>query len=246
MNLDHPSTHHIPQLRLLWQEAFGDSDEALDAFFQTAFDPARCLCAWEGAELAAAAYWFSCGEYAYIYAVATAKAHRGKGLCHALMNSIHHLLTAQGYEGAMVVPGEESLRQFYAGMGYENFGGIREFSCQAGLEAATLTEIDTETFAALRRQYLPQGGVIQEGENLAYLARFVRFYAGKDFLLTATETEEGLFGMELLGNAEAAPGILTALGQKTGIFRTQGEVPWGMHKPLGDKNSPTYLGFAFD
>ena len=32
----------IADLRNLWQQAFGDSDETLDAFFATGFSPDRC------------------------------------------------------------------------------------------------------------------------------------------------------------------------------------------------------------
>ena len=246
MNLNHPAAVQIPQLRRLWQEAFGDSDAALDCFFQAAYAPERCLCITDAGNVVAAAYWFSCGEYAYIYAVATAKNHRGQGLCHKLMDAIHTLLTRQGYAGAMVVPGEESLRRFYAGMGYANFGGIREFSCQAASTPEALRQLRAAEFSAMRRQYLPAGAVVQEGENLAYLQTYAQFYAGKDFLLTVLQDGKVLQGLELLGNADAAAGILAALGANSGTFRTPGDTPFAMYKPLHSKKQPTYFGFAFD
>ena len=245
MNIDHPTLPQIPQLRALWKEAFGDTDSFLDTFFGCAFAPMRCLCVTIEGEVAAVAYWFSCGQYAYIYAVATAKCHRGKGLCHALMENIHALLQIQGYDGCIVVPGEESLRRFYRGMGYEDFGGIREFSCNAGAPLP-IRKVGTEEFSALRRQYLPDGGVVQEGENLAFLSRWAEFYAGEDFLLAATREGETLRGLELLGTPDAAPGILAALGAKSGTFRTSGVAPFAMYKSLVDKKSPTYFCFAFD
>lgn len=245
MNVEHPTLTQIPQLRALWKEAFGDSDSFLDTFFGSAFAPERCLCVTVDGEIAAAAYWFSCGQYAYIYAVATAKRHRGQGYCHALMAKIHALLQSQGYNGCIVVPGEESLRRFYAEMGYENFGGMEESSCIAGAPLP-LRKIETEEFAALRRQYLPDGGVVQEGENLAFLSRWAEFYAGADFLLAATREGETLRGLELLGNRAAAPGILSALEAKNGTFRTPGVAPFAMYKSLVAKNPPAYFGFAFD
>lgn len=245
MNIDHPTLTQIPQLRCLWKEAFGDSDSFLDTFFGTAFAPMRCLCLTVDGEIAAAAYWFSCGQYAYIYAVATAKRHRGKGLCHALIGNIHTLLQSQGYAGCIVVPGEESLRHFYAGMGYADFGGMEEVSCTAG-DPLPLRKVGAEEFATLRRTFLPVGSVVQEGENLAFLSRWAEFYAGADFLLAATREGETLRGLELLGNRAAAPGILAALGAKSGTFRTPGSTPFAMYKSLGGKNVPSYFGFAFD
>ena len=70
-----------------------------------------------------------------------------------------------------------------------------------------------EVGAVFRREYLPEGSILQEGENLRFLATQVRFYRGSDFLLAAQETEpDTLFGAELLGSTAAAPGILKALG----------------------------------
>lgn len=245
MKIDHPTLEQIPQLRQLWKEAFGDTDAFLDWFYKSAFAPQRCLCVTKSGEVAAAAYWFSCGEYAYVYAVATAKAYQGKGLCHTLMEDIHALLARQGYAGCIVVPGEESLRRFYSDMGYEDFGGIKEFHCEAGTPLP-IRKISTEEFAAMRRQYLPEGGVIQENENLTFLSGWAEFFTGKDFLLAAVREGDSLNGLELLGNANAAPGILAALGVKRGSFRSPGDKPFAMWRSLCAKNSPTYFGFAFD
>lgn len=245
MRIDHPISTHIPQLRRLWQEAFGDTDAFIDSFFTVAYAPQRCLCITDSDMVVAAAYWFSCGQYAYIYAVATAKNHRGKGLCHALMEKIHALLQSQGYDGCILVPGDAQLRRFYAGMGYENCGGMEEFSCNASTPVP-LRPITTREFAFLRRQYLPEGGVVQEGENLAFLSQWAQFYAGSDFLLTATRDGDTLCGLELLGNTSAAAGILATLGAKCGTFRVPGSAPFAMCKSLGKKISVPYFGFAFD
>ena len=87
MRIDQPALAHIPALRQLWQEAFGDSNAFLDGFFDTAFSPDRCLCVFEE-DLAAAVYWFDCRfagrKIAYLYALATKKSHRGRGIARAL------------------------------------------------------------------------------------------------------------------------------------------------------------------
>ena len=244
MNIDHPSVAQIPQLRQLWKEAFGDTDAFLDHFYSKAFSPQRCLCATVGCELAAMAYWFSCGEYAYIYAVATAQSHRRKGICHALMEQIHSILTQEGYAGCIVVPGEESLREFYRGMGYENFGGIHEFSCNAGTPLP-LREIDAEEFATLRRKYLPADSVIQEGVNLDFLSCWASYYEGGNALVTAIWEDGELKVMELLGDENTAPDIVAALGARSGSIRTPGDTPYAMHRPLNQNKAPKYFSFCF-
>ena len=245
MNINHPTVAQIPQLRQLWTEAFGDGDVFLDLFFHTAFSPTRCLCAVLDDQVVAAAYWFSCEEYAYIYAVATAKAYQGRGICHSLMKQIHTILAEEGYLGCVLVPGDESLRRFYKGMGYTDFGGICELACQAGTPLP-LRVIDVEQFQQLRRKYLPRGGVVQEGENAAFLSRLATFFAGDDFLLTAVRENGSLRVLELLGNIEAAPGILAALEIPCSTFRCPGDTPFAMWLPFAQKKAPTYFGFAFD
>ncbi len=253
MSFECPTASQVPLLRQLWKTAFGDTDAYLDAFFSTAFSPDRCRCAFLDGQLAGMLYWFDCScrgeKMAYLYAVATAPEFRGQGICRALMADTQALLTARGYAGAILVPQEEGLRKMYEGMGYASFGGIREVFCAAGNTPAALHAIDAQEYSRLRQQLLPEGSVLQEGENLAFLKTQVQFYRGTDFLVAAQPAEEGsLFVPELLGNATAAPGILLALGYPQGTFRTPGnQLPYGMFCPLKDQTPPPdYFGFCFD
>lgn len=252
MRIDHPSRHHIPQLRSLWAAAFGDGDEFLDLFFDTAFSPNRCRCVLEADTVAAVLYWFDCSledrKMAYIYAVATHPDFRNQGLCRALMEDTHALLQKRGYDSAILVPQKESLRAMYAGMGYRDAGGLNTFRCAAGTESAAVRSIGPDEFAAARRALLPPCSVIQEGENMAFLARQMQFFTGPGFLLAAYSEKETLHGVELLGDVSAAPGILNTLGFPWGSFRTPGqELPFAMFRPLTDRAiAPAYFGFAFD
>ena len=124
MIAEHPKMAYLPGLKALWQEAFGDEEAFIDSFFSSGFSSERCLCILKNDTVAAAVYWFDCQwgteKVAYLYAVATAKTHRGQGLCHALLEQLHWLLQQQGYAGSLLVPGEPSLEQFYRNMGYNN------------------------------------------------------------------------------------------------------------------------------
>lgn len=239
------------QLKGLWQLAFGDDREFIDLFFSTGYAPQRCLFLQEDAQITAALYWLDCSfqgqKMAYIYAVATHPDHRGKGLCRRLMDMAHAKLKEQGYAAAMLRPADSGLRRMYEKMGYRDATRVSEFTCSAG-EALPLRKIDETEYAALRRQHLPDGAMIQEGANLAFLSSYCDLYAGSDFLLAGSAYEGTFHCLELLGNREAAPGILAALGYNTGRFRCPGEdIPFGMFLPLtGDAQAPDYLGFAFD
>ena len=233
-------------LRTLWTECFGNEENWIDVFFQTAFDPTHVCCLTRRGQLAAALCWMDTycqgRPLAYLYAIATAPAHRHQGLCRELMGKTHDLLARQGYAGAILVPGDEGLRQMYGKMNYVNFGGIRRFCAEAG-EPIPIRRLSPEEYTALRREYLPAGGVIQENGAVEFLASAAELYVGADFLLAMA----GDVGLELLGNAHGAPGILGALGLERGSFRVPGEEPFAMFRSLtGEDWQPGYFGLAFE
>ena len=256
MRFDMPAPGWEYKLRELWREAFGDDDTFLGCFYTAGYAPGRCRVAVEGDALAAAAYWFdvSCRgqKMAYLYGVATAKAFRGRGICHALMADIHTLLKEAGYAGTVLVPAKPELRRLYAGMGYADFGGRRIISCPGG-EAVPVHMVSIPRYEQRRRALLPEGGIEQPGAGTAFLPSLMGLYEGEDFLLAAWPANGTLIAAELLGDPAAAPGIVTALGAKQGRFPVPGgenrpdTLPFAMFRPLTENaQPPAYFGLAFD
>jgi predicted N-acetyltransferase YhbS len=252
MIIDYPAENAIAQLRNLWKEAFGDGDAFLDAFFSTGFSPDRCRCVTLDGQIAAALYWFDCSwegkPLAYLYAVATGKAYRGQGLCHRLMANTHEHLKYLGYAGAVLVPGESSLFDFYGKMGYEAFGSVEDFVCQAEESSTPVRKIDAAEYARLRRNLLPQGGIVQEGDLLRFLSTVAEFYAGEDYLTAGSRDGSHWHAQEFLGDIHRAPGLLAALGLPSGHFRAPGKgrknamlLPFSPLETL-----PSYLGLPLD
>ena len=252
MRIDAPRPEDIPHLRQLWQEAFGDSNEFLDTFFSTGFSPERCRCMTEEGTMVAALYWFDCAlagqKLAYLYAVATAAKFRGRGLCRMLMEDTHNLLRSRGYAGAVLVPGEDNLFWMYEKLGYRSCSGVEEFSCFPSRKAVPVRQVSVHEYTTLRRQLLPERGVIQEGENLSFLHTQANLYAGEGFLLAAVTERSSLKVVEYLGEKTLAPRIVKALGKKRGRFRMPGNSrPFAMFHPLTpDAPRPKYFGLAFD
>ena len=252
MNFEHPGQTHIPQILKLWKAVFGEYDGFWELFLDTAFQPDHCRCITEEGSVIAGLYWFDCAcgqdKIAYIYAVVTDPNHRGKGLCRKLMTDVHGLLKEQGYDSVLLVPADEGLRGMYRKMGYTDCTRVSELSCAAAGTAAQIRNVTPEEYAALRRQLLPEAGVLQEGNSLSFLAAQTQLFAGTDFLLSAWLEEDTLHGTELLGNAESAPGILKALGCRKGTFQIPGEdKPYAMiHKLHSAAVVPKYFGFSFD
>ena len=256
MIIKNPTTELVSNLWNLWREAFGDSGEFWEDFFTHAYNADRCLCALESDELLAAVYWFDCElrgkKIAYIYALATAMAHRGHGIAHALMAHVHTHLEQQGYEGVVLVPGEDKLSAFYETMGYRTCTQRKEFFCMGAADEVQLRKATPEEYAKQRRDlfsYVEPGGVLQEGENMAFLATQADLYIGQNCLLAAKGEGDMLMGLELLGDAQMAPGIVQTLGYVKGSFFTRGPGnDFAMYRPLGDSTlePPTYFGLAFD
>lgn len=252
MIISEPNSSHIPGLRQLWKAAFGDGDDFLDMFYSTAFAPHRCRCMIDGERIAAVLYWFDCTcdgqKLAYIYAVATDPAYRNQGLCRKLMADTHAHLEHLGYAGAMLLPQDPGLRQMYGKMGYEPCTGIQEFQCEAAGDPALLEELSPEDYAERRKSMLPAGSVIQEGENLTYLAGYTKFYQGQDFLAVVFQDGDQAICYEYLGNVAKAPSLLQALGAKEGTLRCPGtEKDFAMYTSFSEKcPKPGYFAFAFD
>lgn len=247
MTIDAPKKQDIPALKALWQEAFGDEDAFLDCFFSTAFSPKRCRCVTLSGQLAAALYWFDCSwegkKLAYIYAVATDKACRGRGLCSALMESTHRQLLENGYVGAALIPGNEGLFSLYEKLGYRSFCPMEQTTVEAAGAPVPLTKLSKKEFLTLRKKLLPENGILQEGVTADFLACFTEFYAAKDCVMCLSTEDSTAYFQEFLGPPQLLPGILAALKLQKGIVRLPGEKMSAMYYSPEEK-CPGYLGIS--
>ncbi len=250
MRPEHPEKQDIPALRQLWQQAFGDPDSFLDCFFDIAWQPENSLCFRDRGTVAAALYWLdmTCRgqKLAYLYAVATRREYRGRGLCGSLLRGCHEILTARGYAGAVLVPENGPLAAMYEKMGYCPCSGRQVRQVAAG-SPVPVRRIGPGQFQALRQQLLPQDGVELGDAALKFLSAQAEFFAGDGWLLTAAVQEDTLQGLEYLGSPQWLAGIVAALGCRTGSFPMPGKAPFAWFHPLADRAvAPAYLGFAFD
>ena len=247
MTIDTPAKCHLPRLKQLWQEAFGDSEAFTDLFFAHGFSPERCLAATEAGRVLGALYWFDCEPgLAYIYGVGVFEAARGRGVGVRLMQAVHEHLRKRNYKGCILCPADGGLFGYYEKLGYTPCAPVRTLRCRAGVPVAA-ERPDAGRYAALRREMLPKGAAVAGGEAIAFLSAYATLLAGDGFVANAVAEEDTAYG-ELLGDPAAAPGITAAMGCRRGVFRTPGDDEgFAMFLLLEEGvTPPVYLGIALD
>ena len=217
----------LPGIIALWQEAFGDSPEAVSNFFKS-FPDCVSYVADDGGEVTAMVHALPQTlspdtPAAYIYAVATLRSHRGKGLCRDLMDFAEQDLKSLGFACAVLTPGEQSLFDYYERLGYKTAFTRRRTAFETG------TEITLDRYLTRREAILTQPHMVYDRETLSYAADV--------YGLTFYETGTGI--------AAAAPNYTAeVLPQDTrGDRFAYGMIKW-LDEPRELQNA--YLGFALE
>ena len=255
MIIDAPKHEQIFELRELWKEAFFDTDDFLDGFFENVFSFERCRCVVENGRVTAALYWFDC-EYekrkvAYLYAIATLTEYRGKGLCAALMANTHEHLKKSGYSLSMLVPASKELFLFYERLGYLVCTSVSETIVCGSAERLDIKQISADEYGKLRRDLLPERSIIQERENLVMLGMTSELYSADGVLVALQKDNEKreIRIVELLGDISLAPSVIGTLGYEKGSVRTAGKgraFTMSLLLDGADIEPPEYFGLAFD
>lgn len=229
------------QLRALFTEAFHDA-WFTELFFEKGYSPDRCLLAAQE-EVLAALHWFDCTAFgkrtAYVYGIAAFEHCRGRGIGSALIRAALAHLDRLGYGQVLLVPAEEGLFGYYARFGFSAVSSIHEETIPAGAPLP-LRRLSRDEYAALRRAYLPENGVLQEGAALALLEGYADFFATEKALCAVS----GRLVWELLGDSRDGAGLLGALGIPEAIVRTP-----GVGKPFAmgiGFDRPVHFGLALD
>ncbi len=240
-------------LKSLWKEAFGDTDEFIEEFFNIAFAENRFNSVFIDNELAGALYWFDAEikgrKTAYIYAVATAKKHRGKGIASSLLNNTLNLLKEKGYEFSVLVPSSKELFRFYEKLGFYICGYVDSLSAKKSDKKAEISKIGIEEYINLRSFYNAENSIFMAKENIDFIKNQLMFFKGKDFICAITKHNNTVLCKEILGNTENLGDIVSALSADSGSFRTIGNTnPFVMGYSLTQNSHLTdiYFPFAFD
>ncbi len=110
------------QAVLLWQEAFGDSEEYISFFLDT-HSGCYCVPLLENGELLSALYLIDGSldgaEGFYLFAAATFKKHRSKGCMAKLLQLANETAKKKNKSFIALVPAEKGLFDYYSRFGYK-------------------------------------------------------------------------------------------------------------------------------
>ena len=197
-----PRREDIPALTGLWQEAFPeDTAEEIGDFFALGFAPERSLALYKENRPLSMLYWFDGvwggGRLAYLYAVATQKAARGRGYSSRLIETACEALTKSGYNGVLLVPAEPELFRFYGKLGF--------VPCCPGVKTTIsdvegLTPLTPPEYEVFRKPFLGPGDGVLTGAALDYFGGDGEFYEGPEGVLALTcVPETGALAVEGFG-----------------------------------------------
>jgi GNAT superfamily N-acetyltransferase len=182
----------IPTLKQIWMACFGGGEGYTDYIFAGLIPPERILAmTGEGGEpvamLCLQPFTYRCGMRTangeYIYGVATAPEHQGKGYSTALLEECHRLLAARGTALSVLVPASESLFGFYGARGYMPFASVKQASYHKdNLTAVTPCEAapaDIGELTAIRDSFCGEQPFVCWGEDyMRYIGSECRQFGG--------------------------------------------------------------------
>lgn len=186
-------THPVPSMhadvKRLWQQAFGDTDAWLDAYFRFRHDDAHMyVTVVDDEEIASMLSLLpmrlvnqaKCFSARYLYAVATDEQWQGLGLSQAMTERALEQLRTQGVQAVLTVPATPSLFSFYAKQGFIPFSSVQTrlvdgSSLPVSVSGQALP-CDAPALFALRRQLLEKRGGVWGQWDVDALC-YVRFSA---------------------------------------------------------------------
>ncbi len=116
------------QMRSLWSDIFGDSQQDIDDFFVRIYDPALAFTHTEEGRVVAMLHVVplhsEAQSIAYIYGVATRAEYRNRGIASALLTSALHNIDSGRYHRTILIPSDQNSAKFYEKFGFKATGEL--------------------------------------------------------------------------------------------------------------------------
>ena len=174
----------------LWQEAFGDSREAVEIFLDKRSLPQNTLVAEENGKTASMLFLLD-GKIKvadkilkayYLYAAATLKEFRGKGIMAQMLKEAGKLAQDRGVDLICLKPAEKSLYEFYKNHGYNTVFATKFASLKIKSSALPgCAENCADVFSARETAFTSSDRFIWDKDAIEYAINQHKYYGGKVF-----------------------------------------------------------------
>lgn len=240
-----------PALLALWQSAFGDTAETVETFFALCFSPENTLVAETDGGVRAALYLLDSALYtkektfraSYIYAAATEKAYRKKGLMRALLQYAKNLCSQRGVDFLFLTPATEDLFAYYGKCGFFPAFAKTEYTAtraelSAAADSATHLQVCKASVPAARETALQGVPHIVWGENACRFQQYLEKTFGVQSVYTNSgfavfETENGICTVsEFCASPQNAPALFSELLKNSTANAFCLSAPCAMDLPL--------------
>ena len=159
----------VGQIKNLMKSVFEDEDDFLDRFFNLFYHD-NVLVSEVNGTIVSMAFLLpntiringKLLPITYLYACATHPEHRGRGLMSQIIAKAYDNVCKRGEAGLLLLPANESLYQYYSGLGFKTsfFFDEVEFSrneCSPSekMPSFKMGKIDAKRYFLLRKKYLP-------------------------------------------------------------------------------------------
>lgn len=164
--ISYGKAEYIPDLKLMWNKVFGDTESYLDAFFNQVYKDENTLVYLEDGIIVSALYMVPYTfmqnsieyEIVYLYALATEPAYRGRKIMSQLIEKSLDISRGRDYALSVLIPAQNSL-----------FGYYRQFGFEEGFSQVKITKSLIEIESYLESQLIHQQE-ISHGEITLHVA----------------------------------------------------------------------------
>ena len=198
---------YVEDLKLLWQDTFGDSRRFIDSFFDNVYEAQNTLIHVEDGRAVSSLYMIPYKvllngreeRVVYLYALATDPSYRGRKIMSNLIKKSFEISAERDYALSFLVPARESLAEFYRKFGYEYSFYRTKLSRSSAFirkEAKNqppiaCVEADANAIWDLYRNSIytkVDGVVLSENQNRFYVEEIIK--EGGEALILKTEDRE--------------------------------------------------------
>lgn len=147
-------TPSMEEMKKIWQQTFGDSQQYTDLVYRLFYDTENCLGAYHNGKLVsvltAVPYTFGNKKGntvtgLYLCGLATDPEYRGHGIMQQLISEIENRARLNGNRFTLLIPADNHLRNYYAKLGYQTLMNIKEAGIGSECENRKKTTNDTES-----------------------------------------------------------------------------------------------------